>query len=329
MPWVRIVLVNYNSGPALSQTVDALTRQSFADFEAVIVDNASTDGWIERLDLPDSRFRILRSTTNRGFAAGSNWGVSGAACPWIALLNPDAQPEPDWLMELHRATLRYPGTALFGSTQVQTENPALLDGGGDHYSIYGLPWRGGSDRPSTCVTSDIAIFSPCAAAALYDRQAFQSVQGLAESFFCYLEDVDLGLRLRLQGHRAIQLAKAKVHHAGSASTGRHSDFTLFHSTRNGIHLQIRCLPVPLLLLSLPLYLMAQIWLMRRSGQSIARLRGLWAGLRALPQTLRQRRIIQKSRKLSVLQVARLLVWNPRHLSRRDIVPIKYDPPPAN
>jgi len=44
VPWVRVVIVNYNSGPLLAVTLSGLARQSDPDFEAVIVDNGSTDG---------------------------------------------------------------------------------------------------------------------------------------------------------------------------------------------------------------------------------------------------------------------------------------------
>ena len=316
MTWARIVLVHYNSGPILARTLAALAAQTFTDFEVVIVDNASPDR--VPMPLPDHRFLLKTAPDNLGFAAGSNWGAEGAATPWLITLNPDAVPEPDWLEQLHAATRRHSGAAMFGSTQIQESDPTLLDGAGDCYSIFGLAWRGGYGQSLRLVTGDFPIFSPCAAAALYRRDVFRAAGGFAESFFCYLEDVDLGLRLRLWGHSAVQVAKARVRHQGSVSSGRHSDFTLFHSTRNGLSLIIRCLPGGLALLAVPLFVLAQIWLMGRNGAVSPRLRGLAAGVRTLPRSLQQRRIIQAARTLSTGQVARLLAWSPRRLSRRAI-----------
>lgn len=321
-PWVRVVIVNYNAGDLLAATVEGLAHQTFADFEAVIVDNGSTDGSIARLCLPDQRFSILPADGNIGFAAGCNLGVRGTEARWLAMLNPDAVPEPGWLAALHAATLRYPDAALFGSTQLMADCPSVLDGGGDNYSIFGIAWRGGYGGSASQVTGDIEVFSPCAAAALYRRDVFESAGGFAESFFCYLEDVDLGFRLRLAGHRAVQVTEARVCHAGSAIAGRHSPFTLYHSTRNGVYLMLRCLPMSLLLLALPLYQLAQAWLAIRTNAPAARFKGLIDGLGAVPRLWAERRAIQQGRKVGTAAIAGMVVWDPRKLSRRRIVPLR-------
>ena len=320
-PWVRVVVVAYNAQTWLQRVIDGLARQTDSAFEAVIVDNASTDGSVAALRLPDRRFRVLEAGANLGFAAGCNLGAKGAATPFLAMLNPDAVPDPGWLAALREATRRYPATAMFGSTQLAADDPGRLDGAGDLYSACGIAWRGGFGASTELAGGDRAPFSPCAAAALYRREAYETAGGFAEGFFCYLEDVELGFRLRLAGHSAVQVAAAQVLHAGSAVTGRHSPFTLYHSTRNGIFTLVRCMPLPLLPICLPLYVLAQLWLCRRvpsSGNS--RLQGLRDGLRALPDLWEQRGDIQRKRRLSTLAVARLLVWNPRALNRRAMPP---------
>jgi GT2 family glycosyltransferase len=200
--------------------MDALERQTFAGFEAVIVDNASTDGSIDALRLPDDRFRIERAGANLGFAAGSNLGARACACAWIAMLNPDTEPHPTWLEEFRRSMERHPGVRMFGSTQIDATDPARVDGFGDVYSIFGTAWRGASGWPvSLLPDEDHEVFSPCAAGALYAREAFESAGGFDESFFCYLEDVDLGFRLRLRGERCVQVRRALLTHAGSGISG--------------------------------------------------------------------------------------------------------------
>jgi len=321
VPWVRIVIVNYNSGPLLEQTVAALTRQTDPDFEAVIIDNASCDG-SERVPLPDRRFRLHRAAANLGFAAASNLGCKGSGTPWLAMLNPDAAPEPDWLAELRRATNRHPDAAAFGSTQLDAANPKFLDGGGDCYSIFGIAWRGGHGAPIGAIGGDIRVFSPCAAAALYRRDVFERAGGFAEPFFCYLEDVDLGFRLNLLGHEAIQAAGARVRHVGGACSGKTAGgFGGYHIVRNGVFTIVRCMPAPLLAISLPLAILSQLWLGLRAGDLPVRVRGLRDGFAALPVLLRQRRAIQADRRLSVLELSRLLVWNPRAAGGMAIVPL--------
>lgn len=321
-PWVRIVIVNFNGAACLQRAVDALARQNRADFECVVVDNASTDGSADRLVLPDRRFTLLHAGGNLGFAAGCNLGARGAATPWLAMLNPDAFAAEDWLETLRLATLARPDAAWFGSTQLCADQPLQLDGGGDNLSIFGLAWRGGHGQAAELASDNIRCFAPCAAAALYRRDVFEAVGGFAEAFFCYLEDVDLGFRLNLMGHVGLQLAGARVLHAGSAITGRGSTFTIRHSARNGVAMLVRCMPAPLLVLSLPLHVLAQLWLGVRTGTLRLRLTALAEAAAMLPALWRQRRGIQQSRRLSVWQVARLLSWNPVAISWREIVALR-------
>ena len=318
-PWVRIVIVNFNGAACLQRAVDALARQTRADFECVVVDNASTDGSADDLVLPDHRFSLMRAGENLGFAAGCNLGACGATTPWLAMLNPDAFAAEDWLEALWTASLAHPQVAWFGSTQLCAENAEMLDGAGDNLSIFGIAWRGGHGQAAERVTGDIRSFAPCAAAALYRRDAFEAVGGFAEDFFCYLEDVDLGFRLNLMGCVGVQLANARVLHAGSAITGRRSPFTIRHSTRNSPAMLVRCMPAALLAVALPLFLLAQIWLGGRTGTLGLRLAALAEAVTMLPGLWRQRRSIQARRRLSAWEVAGLLSWNPVALSRRRIV----------
>ena len=326
MPWIRVVIVNYNSGPLLAETVAGLARQTDPDFEAIIVDNGSTDGSAAPSIVPDARFRLLAAGGNIGFAAGCNLGCKDARTPWIAMLNPDAVPEPDWLANVKRAMVRYPETVLFGSTQLDAGAPEVLDGGGDHYSIYGLAWRGGHGASVKAVRGDVRVFSPCAAAAVYRRDVFEAAGGFAESFFCYLEDVDLGFRLNLRGFETMQLADARVRHVGSAcSGGKTSRFALYYGLRNAVFVCVRCMPLGLLMLALPLLVLSQVWLGLRVGLMGLRMRALYDGLVRLRALLRQRRAIQADRRLSAWAVGRLLVWNPRLVNQRAIVPLARAP----
>ena len=315
--WVRVIVVNHNSGALLQRCVDALAAQTFPRFEAVIFDNASSDGSIEGLLLPDDRFRVERAGRNLGFAAANNIAAAGCPAPWIATLNPDAEPRATWLEELNRATLRHDGVVMFGSTQLQARRPDHVDGFGDAYSIFGTAWRGASGWPvASLPNSDREVFAPCAASALYARDAFRAAGGFDQSFFCYLEDVDLGFRLRLKGMRCMQVRAAEVLHVGSAVAGRDSGFLLFHTQRNRIWVMLKDVPSPLLLLVLALQIFAvPISVLRRGAGWRRALRGVAAGIKESRRVLRERRTVQRSRTIGNAELARMLVWNPRNVLR--------------
>ena len=312
--WARLIIVNHNSGPLLHGCINALAAQTFPQFETVIVDNASSDGSVESLRLPNTRFRLHRAGANLGFAAANNLGAAGCGAEWIITLNPDTVPGPTWLEELHNATLRHPGVKMFGSTQIAARKPDRVDGFGDVYSVFGTAWRGASGwLVTTLPPDDREVFAPCAAAALYAHETFASAGGFDESFFCYLEDVDLGFRLRLRGERCIQVRRAEVLHFGAVSARPDSDFFLFHSQRNRLWVLVKNVPSPLLWLTLALQIVAlPLTVLRRPpGKWHAALKGVIAGFRGIPAALRQRSKVQGERVVSSLGIGKMLVWDPR------------------
>ena len=140
-------MVNYNGGLHLAKCLDALRRQSMRDFEAVVVDNNSSDGSLDAaLPTDDERFSALRLSENLGFAAGNNRGAEGTTTPWIVALNPDAFPEENWLATLLEEAAAHPEAEMIGSTQLlylEGNEELRFDGAGDNLSIFGLAWRGG------------------------------------------------------------------------------------------------------------------------------------------------------------------------------------------
>lgn len=328
-PAFTVIIVAYNAGRYLTDCLEALGRQSFTDFEVLLVDNGSDDGSVEALDTLDPRVRILHPGTNLGFAAGNNLAARSAQGRWLALLNPDAMPAPDWLERIDAATQRYPGVAMFGSTQLQADCPDLLDGAGDHFHPLGLAWRGGAGDPAETVTTDAEVFGPCGAAAIYRRDAFEQAGGFEERFFCYYEDVDLALRLRLMGETCVQLAWARVGHVGSTTTGSGSDFIRYHVTRNRIWTFLRGLPGPLLVPLLPglvVTIMLRLVFGIGSGDLGVRTQAVRDALIKLPEVLRERRAIQARRRINSLALARMMTWSIGKLllRARDARPLSVD-----
>lgn len=315
MPLVSVAVVNYQGGPWLVGCLRGLACQTCGDFEAWIVDNGSTDGSVEAAAAAvagDPRFHFDFAGENLGFAAASNRAAGKASGDWLAMLNPDAIPDPDWLEQLLSAVGRHPGVVMFGSTQIDAADPGRLDGCGDHYFFAGLPWRGGFGWPVDALPAeDRGVFSPCAAAALYRRDSFAAVGGFDESFFCYLEDVDLGFRLRLAGGACIQVAAARVRHVGGGTSSHLGDFTRFHGTRNLVWCFVKNMPGPLFWLLAPLHAaaMTMLWakaVLRGDGRTVAR--ALRAAVAGIPW--RSRRAVQANRRVSWWTIARSLTWSP-------------------
>lgn len=319
MKKICIVVVNYNSGVRLRKCVQAVLSQTWHDWECIIVDNASSDTSMEIPELADPRFRTLSLDENVGFAAGNNRAFEISDAQWMVTLNPDAYPETDWLERLMAATARYPDVKVFGCTQLSALQPELLDGAGDCYHAFGIPWRGGYGDRAMRPFPEGEIFGPCAAAAMYDAAALRELGGFDEDFFCYCEDVDLAFRFRLRGNRAIQIADAIVHHEGSAITGTASYFSLYHSARNRLWTFVKNMPTPLIFVLLPLHIASTLYLllrMRKSETFLPQWRGFTEGVRRLKEVMRKRRVEQEHRKVSNYELAKSFQWSLQSLRER-------------
>jgi GT2 family glycosyltransferase len=306
---VAVIIVNWNSGPLLARCLEALSAQTLRPDRLVVVDNGSDDG-SPAAARQHSRVELVEAGRNLGYAGANNLAVRQLDdVEWIALLNPDAFPEPGWLAGLLDAAASHPDHASFASHMVKAEDPGTLDGTGDVYYASGWASRRDHGRPVAQVRRSEVVFASCGAAALYRRSAFLEAGGFDEAFFCYFEDVDLGFRLQLRGHRCRYVPAAVVRHVGSAAKGRHSAFAVYHGHRNLVWTFVKNMPGPLLLCYLPLHLaftlVAIAWYsLRGMGGTI--LRAKWDALRGLPRVLRQRRAVQLACVVSAWDLRRSL-----------------------
>jgi GT2 family glycosyltransferase len=307
---VTVIVVNWNGGTFLDECLGRLMQQSLLPARILVMDNGSTDGSAERAQqVPGVTVRMLGA--NLGFAVANNRALDECDTNLVALLNPDAFPDTDWLMRLVSAARTYPDVAVFGSRQMIHGLPATLDGVGDVYHISGLVWRDGYNR-AQCEADNVVgeIFSPCACAALYRRDALVRAGGFDEDYFCYVEDIDLGFRLRLAGYTCLYVPDAVVHHVGSASSGgKHSYFSVYHGHRNLVWTFIKNMPGVLFWALLPLHIFLNLvtvacFSMRGQGKVI--LRSKRDAIKGIPRMWRKRCNIQTSRRASIMDIWRVL-----------------------
>lgn len=306
MTVVTVIVVNWNSGELLDECLRRLETQSIQPERILVVDNASHDGsWSIAEKFAGAS--VIRLNSNLGFAGGNNAALRRCDTEFVALLNPDAFPDPDWLKNLLQAAYAHPGAGAFGSRQLCHDNAQILDGIGDSYHISGRVWRerhGARQTEKDLIPRE--IFSPCAAAALYRRQALVDIGGFDEDYFCYVEDVDLGFRLRLAGYKSMYVPGAVVHHVGSATTGgQHSDFSVYHGHRNLVWTFVKNMPGILFWSLLPLHLMLNLFSIAKlilRGQGKVIFRAKRDAIRGLPQAWSKRRRIQFARVAKVREI---------------------------
>src|SRR5215217_3778172 len=294
-PRITVVVPNWNGKRFLKVCLSSLRRQSFEDFETVLVDNGSSDGSVEFVAENFPEVRVISLRENKGFAAAANAGIMASQAEYVAMLNNDTEIEPGWLGALVGAAERHPEAALFASKLVDFHERRLLDGAGDALRRSGLPYRighGEVDRGQ--FEEEVFVFGACAAGALYRHSLFQEIGLFDEHFFSNCEDGDVSFRVQLAGHRCLYVPEAVVYHVGSASTGgKRSATNTRLGTQNGINLLVKDLPASLMWRMLPWLLAGQLSRALISSLSPGGLRAYLAGLagawRLLPRMLEKRK----------------------------------------
>lgn len=222
---VSVVIVSWNAARYLDACLASVRGQTRRPARIVVVDNASADGSadVARGHEPDVEVQALDH--NAGFCRANNIGIALTSTPFVLVLNPDTRLEPDFLERVLPAfddprvgiatgkLLRFDGITVDSAGQSLGRSRQPIDRG------YGRPDDGSFDRDET-------VFGACGAAAVYRRAMLDSIadpgpQWFDETFFAFVEDLDVAWRARRLGWRAEYRHRAVGYHArGGSVRGR-------------------------------------------------------------------------------------------------------------
>jgi GT2 family glycosyltransferase len=235
---------------ALDDCFTALDLQSFRDFAVILIDN-SGQGLTRRFAHRQAAVRspgsfpllIIENPRNVGFGSAINQATAASQGDYVATLNDDCVPSPEWLAELIAVIEREYEIGMCAS-QVRMAGPdaARLDSAGMVISRDAASKQRGFLESAANFSKDDEVLCPSASAALYRRGMLEDVGGFDESYFLYCEDTDLGLRARWAGWQARYAAKALVTHRYSHSAGRVSSLKAYLVERNRLVTAVKNLP---------------------------------------------------------------------------------------
>ncbi|HET9495797.1 MAG TPA: glycosyltransferase family 2 protein, partial [Chloroflexia bacterium] len=236
-PTISVVIPTHNNAALLSECLQAVQRLDYPDarLSVVVVDNGSTDRTREMLARRFASVQVVPLQGNMGFAPACNKGAAAATGEYVAFLNNDAIPDPQWLNALLAALEAGPeGTVCAASRIVSRDGSEVeYDGAGSNLFAAGRPhstW-GWPDTPEPPGPGSPVLFAS-GGAMLIKRSTFLEVGGFDPEYFAYFEDVDLGWRLWLLGHAVAYAPDAVVRHIGGATgrrAGAHKRYTLWES----------------------------------------------------------------------------------------------------
>lgn len=237
-PRVAIILLNWNGIDDTLECIASLERLDFPSYRIIVVDNAS------RVDPSDqladrTNVIVVRNNANLGFAMGNNVGIRRAAklgAQYCWILNNDTEVEPDSLRKL---VDRLDADQTFGAVTnliLYSADRSLVWFAGGIFDRHIPAHRGFfTQRESIPVGTDTEYLSGCSFLAHTD--ILTRIGGFDERYFCYVEDIDISMRMLHAGMRIGYVPDAVVYHKVSRSTGTgaYSPAKLYYKHRNMLY----------------------------------------------------------------------------------------------
>jgi GT2 family glycosyltransferase len=261
-PKISVVVVNYRSPEQVEQLVASIATSDLAPHEIVVVDNASGDDSVARLQGRED-LRLVASAVNTGFGGGCNLGAAAATGDLLLIANPDVRLRPGTLTALVRALRSAPEIAIACPDLL---SPPFSDDAGRDY------------------VEPVAAMA--GAVMLVERELFDLLGGFDPKIFLYSEDTDLCYRTWLAGRAVVKVWDAiGEHDVHGAGGGREWSA---EQIKNGLYVHLK--------------LRNRRAIARYAGRMVLKtvVRGLrgrdprvlsawWAVARDLPRTLAERR----------------------------------------
>ena len=145
-PLITVAMPIFNAGSYLRLAVLSIVRQTFADWELLIIDDGSTDNALQDIaDIRDHRIRILRDGENKGLAARLNEAIDLARGRYFARMDQDDVSYPERFARQIEALDRDPQLDLVAARAVTIAGDHLLTGilpASAQKEISTKPWRG-------------------------------------------------------------------------------------------------------------------------------------------------------------------------------------------
>lgn len=241
---VAVVVVNYESGPALVRCVEGWRAEGAS--ELVVVDNGSVDGSVDEVHRRFPDVEVLVPGSNLGYGAAANRGMAATTEPLVLVCNPDLEVGPGALAALAGVLAGEPGCALVGplirnpdGTRYPSARqfPTLIDAAG--HALLGIfapdnRFTRAYHRASLDGADQGPEFVDWVSGAcfLVRRSVFEQVGGFDEAYFMYAEEVDLCWRLGRASWTVAYLSTAEVTHLQGVSTDRHPFRMIFEHHRS-------------------------------------------------------------------------------------------------
>lgn len=270
VPLISVVIVNWNGESIIQKCIRSVLDQEYPSLEIIVVDNASTDGSAAMITHQFPSIRLVRNTSNVGFATGSNQGVNQATGEYILFLNTDAWLGKDFFPPLVQEFQRDPKLAAAGPLLLRANDPTLLDTCGSYWTLYTWLYHFGYGKEASrkIYHTPRDFFAIKGAVFIVRKDAFDRVGSFDNDFWCYYEETDLCHRFWIAGYKCRYLPVSTAYHEGGVTSKKFFHARIqFHNFKNQLQSFLKNFSFRSLLWILPVHILFMIgisivWIIR-------------------------------------------------------------------
>jgi len=248
-PVVAVVILNWNGRKFLERFLPSVIAHS-RSAEVIIADNASSDDSLEWLSTHHPDLRVIRNSTNGGFAKGYNDAFREIEAEYYLLLNSDIEVPEGWLEPLIELMENHPEVAACQPKILAYHQPGFFEyagAAGGFIDRYGYPFCRGRvfqdlEMDEGQYDEPMEVFWATGACLMVRASSYHEVGGLDDDFFAHMEEIDLCWRLKNAGHRIMVTGASKVFHVGGGTLPKKSSRKTYLNFRNNFILLYKNLP---------------------------------------------------------------------------------------
>jgi GT2 family glycosyltransferase len=304
-PSVSVVIVNYNGKELLRKCLLTLLETDYPNYEAIVVDNASTDGSVtENKDVIGSspKIKLVKNSKNVGHAQGCNIGTKQSSGKYVVFLDSDIEfEEKNWLTELVNVMETDKTVGLAQAKILLAQDKTRLEYVCTSVDALGS-WTANYGQKEKLLTEKMEILAASSGCSIIRREVFEQVGGFDPDYFIYDDDTDLSVRVRLVGYLVLFVPSSVVIHRGGVMRGV-SGRMLFHSSKNRFYTVLKNYELKnvwwrfSVLTFFTLLVSAGFFVTKKHQEAKATLRGIINPLVVLPKIWRKRLRFQAKRRV--------------------------------
>lgn len=318
-PPVAVIVLNYNGRHLLTESLGSLIKQTYSNFRLYLADGYSTDGSLEFVKKNFPQIEIILTPPKQGTALSSNYAVKRVKENFVVLTSNDMRFDKNCLKYLVETITSNDKIGICSSLYLRYKKDTksksyLLENAGGDLDIYGLGFPRDINKPFLNYPKKIQeVFFSFGGCFIIPRQLFLEIGGFDPRFITLTDDVDLSWRVRLLGYKIVVNPKAFLYHRRSATLGKLGmSKTRYFSERNILRMLLKNYAFWSLVKVLPRYFLLELGEIAfylfclRFDLACSIVRAIFWNIINLPDTLRMRSKVQKTRKVSDKVILKML-----------------------